>query len=110
MKYQHKNIAAGGWRKLSFVEQMANIGSEVERAFNWQKKNNTVYSNLAFERSLELLDLTLENIKGFPRLKELCRAREALADYFVGTNQFMSTESSWKNYFSNFSYATRINH
>ena len=29
---QHKELAAGRWKKLSFCEQMANIGSEVERA------------------------------------------------------------------------------
>ena len=42
---------------------MANVGSEVERALNWQAKGNKEYSRLAFERALELLDFTTEGIK-----------------------------------------------
>ncbi len=30
----HKELASGRWAQLSFVEQMGNIGSEVERALN----------------------------------------------------------------------------
>ena len=107
MKYQHKELAAGRWKQLSFVEQMANIGSEVERALNWRAKNNPDYSQLAFERALELVDLTLGSGLTFPRLKELARMREAMVDYFFGTNQFMSAENSWRKYFSHFTYAAR---
>ncbi len=107
MSYQHKELAAGRWRKLSFLEQMANIGGEVERALNWQGKNNADYAQQAFERALELIDLTLENIAIPTHLKEIARVREALVDYFFGTNQYMSTEASWRKYFSHFTYAAR---
>lgn len=110
MSYQHKDLAAGRWNQLSFVEQMANIGSEVERALNWQAKHNAAYCQQAFERSLELLDLTLDNLKGFSRLKEVARLREAIADYFSGANQFNFSEASLRKYFSNFTYACRRNH
>lgn len=30
--YQHQQLASGRWAKMPFLEQMANIGSEVERA------------------------------------------------------------------------------
>ncbi len=110
MSYQHKNLAAGRWKQLSFIEQMANIGSEVERALNWQAKHNSDYAQQAFERSLELMDLTLDNLKGFARLKELTRLREAIVDYFSGENQFKFTEESLKSYFLNFIYAARRNH
>ena len=109
MSYQHKDLAAGRWKRLSFIEQMANIGSEVERALNWKAKNNPAYCQQAFERALELLDLTLAAVKGFPRLKELARLREAIAGYFLGTNEFLYTEASLKKYFSNFAYAARKN-
>jgi hypothetical protein len=109
MNYQHKNLAEGRWRQLSFLEQMANIGSEVERALNWRMKNNTAYCRQAFERALELIDLTLEDAKNLPRLKELTRLREAMVDFFWGTNQFVSTETSWRKYFSCFIYAARRN-
>lgn len=110
MSYQHKDLAAGRWEKFSFPEQMANIGSEVERALNWQAKNNPSYSEQAFRRALELLDLTLDGIRNFARLKELARLREALVDYFFGSNEFKSTEESWKKYFLNFTYAARKNY
>ena len=110
MKYQHKELAAGRWGKLSFLEQMANIGSEVERALNWKIKDNADYSQKSFERALELIDLTLFNPGSFAHLKEITRMREALVDYFFGSNQFMSTEASWRNYFSHFTYAARRNY
>lgn len=108
MNYQHKNLSQGRWLSLSFFEQMANIGSEIERAIKWRKKNDE-YSQLAFERALELLDLTIADAKNFSRLKELLRLREVLADYFWFDNIYGSTDKKWQNYFFAFNYAARIN-
>ncbi len=110
MNYQHKNLASGRWRELAFIEQMANIGSELERALNWQARHNARYCQQSFERTLELIDLTLDSVKGFSRLKELARLREAIADYFSGTDQPMVTEDFLRKYFSSFLYAARRNH
>ena len=110
MNTQHKDLAAGRWNQMKFVEQMANIGSEVERALNWQAKHNADYTQKAYERALELVDLTLDCAISPTRLKELARTREAIVDYFSGSNQFMSTESSWRKYFSGFTYAVRGNY
>ena len=110
MAYQHKELAAGRWKNLSFCEQVANIGSEIERALNWRAKNNITYSRNAFERALELVDLTLETVSGFTRLKEITRIRESMVDYFAGINQFGSTDTSWRKYFSHFTYAVRKNY
>lgn len=110
MIYQHKELAAGRWRQMPFAEQMANIGSEIERTLNWRAKNNSDYARRAFERALELMDLTLENAQGFARLKELARTREAMVDYFDGTNRYGSTETSWRRYFLPFTYAARRTH
>ena len=107
---QHKDLAAGRWNQLSFLEQMANIGSEVERALNWRAKQNAMYSQKAFERALELIDLSLENVTRPARLKELARVREAIVDFFIGSNQFKSTEASWRKYFLPFTYAARRHH
>ena len=106
----HTELASGRWAQLSFIEQMANIGSEVERALNWKNKGNLEYSQKAFERALELIDLSLDTIKEFSRLRELARAREALTDFFVGNNEFSSNEASWKKYFFSFTYAMRKEH
>lgn len=97
------------WERLSFVEQMANIGSEVLRAIDWREKNKE-YSKMAFERALELIDLTINDKKNHTRgrLKELLRIREVLADYFYFDNIYKSTDKSWQNYFLAFNYAANI--
>jgi len=110
MSHQHKNLASGRWKTLPLIEQMANIGSEVERAINWKERHNDVYRRRAFERALELIDLTLECKSRFNQLKEIARLREALVDYFFGENEFKSTDALWKKYFLAFTYAARKNH
>ncbi len=109
MSAQHKDLAAGRWSQLPFLEQMANIGSEVERALSWRAKKYEDYSRRASERALELIDLSLDSAEGLSRLKELARTREALVDYFYGANEYQSTDESWKKYFTSFTYAVRRN-
>jgi hypothetical protein len=104
---QHKGLAAGRWQELSFSDQMANIGSEVSRALNWQSKNNAELSRKAVVRGIELLDMSLAGAQSLSRLRELARLREALVDYFFGANEFASTEAQWRNYFDHFAYAVR---
>lgn len=108
MIFQHKELSQGRWQKLSFFEQMANIGSEVERAINWKNKKDEEYSKMAFERALELIDLTMADSKNRSRLREIARVREALADYFVCGNNYSSSEKSWKGYFYSFAFASQL--
>ena len=95
---QHRNQAEGEWIKKSFLEQMANIGSEVYRAMSWKEKNSE-YSNIAFNRSLELFDLTKNSKLTYPQYKELTRMREIWVDYFRYENQYNSTEEEINKYF-----------
>jgi hypothetical protein len=109
---EHTALAGGRWAQMSLVEQMANVGSEVERAIRWREKNNPEYAFKSAERALELMDLSLESVEpsaGFSRFKELARTREALVDFFFGSNLFGSTHESWKKYFLHFAYAARKN-
>ena len=103
---QHKQLATGRWFKLTFFEQMANIGSEVERAISWKDKNKD-FSNKAVDRALELLYLSIDDKKNLSRLKELTRVYENISDYFYGDNIFKSSDLLWQKYFYNFAYATR---
>ncbi len=107
MNRQHKELASGRWKELSLSEQMANIGSEVSRALGWRKKGNSEYCQKAVSRALELLDLSLDCAESFSRLKELARLREAVVDYFFGSNEFSSSEILWRKYFDHFNYAAR---
>ena len=110
MSAQHKELAEGRWNEMSFCEQMANIGSEVSRALNWQKKRKDDLSKKAVNRALELIDLTIASAKKYSRLKELFRTREALVDFFYGYNEFSSSETLWRKYFDHFNYAARKNY
>lgn len=107
MTYQHQDLAAGRWKTMSFCEQMANVGSEIERAFNWRKKNNLPYSQKAVERALELLELTIDCIPQKTHLRELTRTREVILDFFMGDNFYNMNISSFKKYFYYFGVAAR---
>lgn len=104
MKY-HRSLSISEWQKLTVAEQMANIGSEVLRALSWRKKNIDI-AQRAFERSLELFDLS-KYTKDAGMLKEVCRAREIWVDYFAFNNDYRSTEELWHQYFYQFTYLAR---
>lgn len=105
----YKNLSIDKWFKLSFVEQMSNVGSEVIRAINWKKKGNIEYSRNAVERALELLWFTIEDEKNKFHLKELCRLKEFLIDYFYFDNIYNTSSEFLEKYFLAFNYAARKN-
>lgn len=109
MTVQHSQLADGRWNSLSFLEQMANIGSEVERAVNWRVKNNQAYATKAFERALELMDLTLASTSKLSRLKEVARARENVVSFFIIDSSSAESSASLKKYFFHFTVASRKN-
>lgn len=96
------------WFKLSLVSQMANIGSEVFRAIKWQPINPTD-SYQAFIRSLELLDLTINDPKNINRLKEVSRAKELFGTWYLSNQADSLSAGSWNKYFFQFNYAARLN-
>jgi len=108
MTVYHKDIKEK-WQGFSLAEQLANVGSEIERALNWREKGNTGYATTAFERALELLDYTTEDMGNFYRLRELRRLREVIVDYFAGDNVYNSSPESFKNYFYGFNYKASLN-
>jgi hypothetical protein len=92
---------------MNLVQQMANIGSEVNRALTWQKKGKEEFSRNAVIRALELLDLSLDSAEAFPSIKEFARLREAIVDYFICENIFKSSDMAWRRYFGCFERAAR---
>ena len=107
MKYIHKDLAVGRWNQLSYIEQMANIGSEISRTIIWKQKNKD-YSQKAFYRALELITFTIKDPKNKKRLKEICRVKETLVDWFLGFNIYQSTDTQWQKYFLQFNLAARL--
>jgi len=104
----HQDMAAGRWYQMSICEQMGNIGSEVGRAINWEKKGNNIQKEKALDRALDLFDLTLADTRWRgPRLKELTRARGETADAFYGRNEFNTNKISLEKYFYQYAIVAR---
>lgn len=108
MAIQHKDLAAGGWQKLSLMEQLGNVGSEINRALNWREKDANLYES-AIDRAFELLDMTIADPRWRTRLKEIIRTRELLADAIFGGEEYQTTLEDLNRYFFNFAFAARLN-
>lgn len=104
--HRHRELAAGRWRELSLVEQLANVGAEVGRMRRHQGQSEA-RAAAAFERALELLDLTLADPRWRGRLKEIARARELLCDAASGGQAYKSTLEDLDRYFLWFAVAAR---
>ena len=105
----HKDLSQERWNSFSLFEQLANVGMDIERTIIWKQQGNEEKSMQAFDRALELLDMTIADPKNKgPRLKELVRTREALADYFVFDNEYSTNEKIWQDYFYQFNYAAAL--
>lgn len=109
MIFRRDESAVRRWAERSLIEQMANVGSEVERALRWKTKDRSGHSLSALERALELLEMTLECCTQAGHLKEIARAREVLLDFFVDENRFGSSGDSLRSYYMKFAVAARRN-
>lgn len=100
----HKDLAGGRWQKLSLLEQMGNVGSEVGRAI---KAHDPQAKKEAAHRALELLSFTLDDKRWHGRGSELARAYEVVSDFLIGSNIYKSDSKSIENYFMQFAIAAR---
>ena len=109
MKVYHPEMAAGRWQTFSLAEQLGNVGSEISRAINWKEKNKKFYQD-SMERAFELLDLTTQDPRWRgPRLRELLRVRELLADAFFEGEEYGTTLEDLNRYFLFFAFTARRN-
>lgn len=108
MAFIHENLANSGWRKLSLAEQLANIGSEVNRVLRWKGKDEKNFEN-AVLRALELFDLTLEDSRWRVRLREIARARELFCGAIYGSGEYNTTLEDLNRYLLQFAYLARRN-
>ena len=104
----HAGLGGGRWFGLSILEQLGNVGAEVGRAIRAKSQHNDVRFQAAFDRALELFDLTLADPRwDLPRLREIARARETSVDFLFGDNQYNSSAASIDRYFTSFAVAAR---
>ncbi len=107
----HRNAAAGGWARLELVEQLGNVGSEVERAIRAHDAGRTDRFESALARALELFDLTA----GDPRwrghrCREILRAREEFCRLFFDPDVEPDSAAGLRRYFFGFAWRARKLH
>lgn len=103
----HQELASGKWQKLSLMEQLGNIGSEISRTINWRGKDEVLFRG-AVDRALELFDLTLADPRWHGRRQEIARTREVFCDIIFGRQEYQTTLPDLLRYFDQFAYATRL--
>ena len=98
------------WASLSFMEQMANIGSEVGRTAKWVAKEKPSMAEGAFIRALDRIDLTIKvGRKGqsnrYDMLRELCTCRGVFCDAYL--KKETKELNGLDKYFGHFARAVR---
>lgn len=89
------------------MEQLANVGSDVARAARWYGKDQQRYEQ-AFDRALELLDLTIADDRWKGRRKELIHASELLRGITFGGQTYCNDLASLNRYFFHFVMVARV--
>lgn len=99
----HADLAAGRWAAFSLAVQLANVGSEVDRAIAaWVAQRSDRFAR-ALARALELFDLTArdDRWRGHRR-REILRAREEFCRLFFSEEPPSGAARSLQNYFLRF--------
>lgn len=100
--------AAARWGELPLVDQLANVGSEVERAIRAHSTGNMTRWGHAQARALELFDLTATDPRWRgPRRREILRAREEFCRLFHAPDGAPGSAEGLRRYFLAFAVAAR---
>ena len=104
----HPSLAAGRWHSLPLAEQFANIGSEVDRAIRAHAQGRADRFERAFDRALELFDLTASDTRWpLHRKRELLRAREQFCRVFYDDSAEPDLADYLSKYFLQFAVVAR---
>jgi hypothetical protein len=95
------------WQSLIFYEQMGNIASELSRAIKFKEANDIQRMDSSLWRLLELVDLTIDDQKNRSRLRELCRFKEILGDWYSEMKVYDVKPESLLNYALDFAMLAR---
>jgi hypothetical protein len=104
----HPSLAAGRWQTLTLMEQLGNVGSEVERALRAHAQGRTDRFEHALDRALELFDLTATDPRWkLPQRREILRAREQFCRVFFDETAEPDLGDYLRKYFLQFAVAAR---
>jgi hypothetical protein len=104
----HTGLAAGRWAALTLAEQLANVGSEVDRAISaWAARRSDRFDR-ALARALELFDLTArdDRWRGHRR-REILRSREEFCRLFFDDDPQPVAARTLSAYFLRFAVLAR---
>jgi hypothetical protein len=97
------------WERFSLVEQLANVGSEVERTIRAHRAGNTERFDSALGRALSLFDLTAADPRwAGHRRREVLRSREEFCRLFFEENPSAESAAGLQRYFLAFGVAARV--
>src|SRR5438093_10831796 len=104
----HAGLAEGRWEGLTLAEQLAHVGSEVDRAIAaWEAQRSDRFDK-ALTRALELFDLTArdDRWRGHRR-REILRAREEFCRLFFDHDVPPRAVRTLQEYFLHFALPAR---
>lgn len=107
----HAELARGRWSTLTLAQQLAHVGSEVERAIRaWETRRPDRFER-ALDRALELFALTArdERWRGHRR-REILRTREEFLRLFFDKDPPHDSAPGLKRYFLHFGLLARRPH
>jgi hypothetical protein len=108
VKKYHPELAGGRWFTFSIAEQLANVGSEYERALRAKEQGEGERLKHALARMLELMDLTIADSRWRNhRLKELCRVRGIACEQLCSETPEPWARQDLKGYFLQFGILAR---
>ncbi|MGH2725495.1 MAG: hypothetical protein ACRDKS_00805 [Actinomycetota bacterium] len=104
----HAELAAGRWRTLTLAEQLAHVGSEVDRAIVAWETHRPDRFEKALARALELFDLTARDDRWRRhRRREILRSREEFCRLFFEDDPPEGAARTLKDYFLRFAVLAR---
>lgn len=94
---------ADRWGTFSILEQLANVGSEVDRAIRAHESGNVLRFENALARALELFDLTAADPRwAGARRREILRGREEFCRVFYDPAVDPKSPAGLRRYFVHF--------
>ena len=96
------------WERFTLSEQLANVGSEVERAIRSHQAGLPARFDNALARALALFDLTAADVRWRgPRRREVLRAREEFCRLFFDPDVPSGSAAGLTKYFLAFTVIAR---
>lgn len=97
------------WHERTIVEQLAHVGSEVERTLRARAAGQQMRFDHALSRALQLFDLTAADPRWRGhRRREILRAREEFCRLLFEEEAVPGSEDGLRRYFLAFAVAARL--